>query len=156
MGGVRTLFLTHRDDVADHAAFARRFGAERIMHADDGAARLGVERIVRGVEELRLDEDLRVIPTPGHTRGHIVLLYKDRYLFTGDHLAWDRERRRLTAFRDYCWDSWAKQRQSMAKLLDYSFEWVLPGHGQRVQLSAAEMRQQLAALIERMGRQARD
>src|SRR5207253_8127234 len=35
MGGVRTIFLTHRDDIADHEAFAEKFGAARIMHAAD-------------------------------------------------------------------------------------------------------------------------
>ena len=40
--------------------------------------------------------DLTVIPTPGHTRGHCVLHYQ-RYLFSGDHLAWDREALALTA-----------------------------------------------------------
>src|SRR5262252_5453006 len=33
-GGVATMFLTHRDDVADHAAFRKRFGCERVLHAD--------------------------------------------------------------------------------------------------------------------------
>ena len=42
MGGVRRMFLTHRDDIADHARFAEKFGAERIMHAADGAARHGI------------------------------------------------------------------------------------------------------------------
>jgi hypothetical protein len=27
------------------------------------------------------------------------------------------------------WYSWAEQTRSMAKLLNYEFEWVLPGHG---------------------------
>src|SRR5215831_9100835 len=31
-GGVATMFLTHKDDVADHAAFARRFRCERVLH----------------------------------------------------------------------------------------------------------------------------
>src|SRR5438876_3745311 len=30
-GGVATMFLTHRDDVADHEKFARQFGCERIL-----------------------------------------------------------------------------------------------------------------------------
>ena len=34
----------------------------------------------------------------------------------------------------------AKYSVSMKRLLDYRFEWVLPGHGQRVQLPAAEIR----------------
>ncbi len=38
LGGVGTIFLTHRDDVADQEKFARHFGAPRVMHADDDAA----------------------------------------------------------------------------------------------------------------------
>src|ERR1044071_8874236 len=88
LGGVSTIFLTHRDDVADQDKFARHFQAARVMHGDDNAARYGVERVVEGGEAVRLDRSLLVIPTPGHTRGHSVLLYRDKYLFTGDHLAW--------------------------------------------------------------------
>ncbi len=129
-GGVATMFLTHRDDVADHEAFRKRFGCERVLHAGDATARTrGVERLWSGAEPLRLADDLLAIPTPGHTRGHAVLLYRDRYLFTGDHLAWSRRRGRLVAFRDACWHSWEEQIRSMERLLDSSFEWVLPGHG---------------------------
>src|SRR5215469_16359096 len=35
MGGIRYIFLTHRDDIADAAGFARRFGAQRIIHRED-------------------------------------------------------------------------------------------------------------------------
>jgi glyoxylase-like metal-dependent hydrolase (beta-lactamase superfamily II)/ferredoxin len=129
-GGVASMFLTHRDDVADHEAFARRFGCERILHERDvTASTRGVERKLSGDEPARLDDDLVAIPTPGHTRGHAVLLYRDRFLFTGDHLAWSSRRNGLVAFRDACWYSWDKQILSMERLLDFSFEWILPGHG---------------------------
>jgi glyoxylase-like metal-dependent hydrolase (beta-lactamase superfamily II)/ferredoxin len=150
LGGVRTIFLTHRDDVADHKDFARRFGAARIMHAGDQAARHGVERIVEGSDALMLDEDLRVIPTPGHTRGHMILLYKNRYLFTGDHLAWSPTRNTLTAFRNACWYSWPEQTRSMERLLEYDFEWVLPGHGRVHHDSAGAMREHLQKCVEWM------
>jgi glyoxylase-like metal-dependent hydrolase (beta-lactamase superfamily II) len=123
------MFLSHRDDIADHAKFAERFHCERIMHDADGATRLGVEQVITGMEEVQIDDELLIIPTPGHTRGHQVLLYRERVLFTGDHLAWSPEKNTLIAFRDACWYSWAEQIQSMARLLDYRFEWVLPGHG---------------------------
>src|SRR6267378_2257870 len=129
MGGVTTMFLTHRDDVADHVRFAREFKCERVMHADDGAERLGIERVLRGSETFKLDQDLLAIPVPGHTRGHAVLLYRGKFLFTGDHLAWSPNRETLTAFRSACWYSWTAQTRSMQKLLNYDFEWVLPGHG---------------------------
>ncbi|HVQ53629.1 MAG TPA: MBL fold metallo-hydrolase [Thermoanaerobaculia bacterium] len=129
-GGVRTLFLTHRDDVADHAALHARFGCERVLHEDDvTAGTRGIERRIAGPDPVALADDLLVIPTPGHTRGHAVLLHRSKYLFTGDHLAWSRRRGRLVAFRDACWYSWDEQIRSMERLLDFSFEWVLPGHG---------------------------
>jgi glyoxylase-like metal-dependent hydrolase (beta-lactamase superfamily II)/ferredoxin len=150
LGGVRTIFLTHRDDVADQEKFARHFSAFRVMHGEDGAARYGVEQVVEGEEAVRLDRDLLVIPTPGHTRGHAVLLYRDRYLFTGDHLAWSPSRRTLTAFRSTCWYSWPAQTRSMRRLLDYRFEWVLPGHGRIHHAPAAEMRAHLEGCVRWM------
>ncbi|HEX8069759.1 MAG TPA: MBL fold metallo-hydrolase [Pyrinomonadaceae bacterium] len=150
LGGVRRIFLTHRDDIAEHARFAARFRAERVMHADDNAARHGVERVVAGGAALKLDDELTVIPTPGHTRGHMVLHYRDRFLFTGDHLAWSPARATLTAFRSVCWYSWAEQTRSMARLLDYPFEWVLPGHGRIHHAPAAEMRAHLERCVEWM------
>jgi len=139
MGGVRKLFLSHSDDVADQVRFAEKFSCERVMHAADGAAKLGIEWIVEGEEAVQLDRDLLMIPTPGHTRGHSVLLYKKEYLFTGDHLAWSPERQTLTAFRSVCWYSWEEQIRSMEKLLQYDFQWVLPGHGRIHQDSRENM-----------------
>lgn len=151
-GGVATMFLTHRDDVADHAAFARHFGCERVLQERDVTnGTLAVERKISGSEPVRLDEDLVVIPTPGHTRGHAVLLYRDKFLFTGDHLAWSSRRNGLIAFRDACWYSWEEQTRSMERLLDFSFEWVLPGHGAWHQAaSAAVMRRDLEGCIRWM------
>lgn len=150
MGGVKTIFLTHSDDVADHASFAKKFGATRVMHAADGAARRGVEQVIDGEEAVRLDDDLLVIPTPGHTRGHTVLLYKDKFLFTGDHLAWSPTKETLTAFRSVAWYSWPEQTRSMMKLLHYDFEWVLPGHGRIHHDTAGSMRSHLHRCIEWM------
>ena len=149
LGGIRSLFLTHRDDVADHAALARRFGCERILHDRDvTAGTRDVERQLSGDDPISLAPDLVAIPAPGHTRGHAVLLYKEKFLFTGDHLAWSARRRALTAFRDACWYSWAEQIRSMEKLLDFRFEWVLPGHGWRWQAPSAEaMREELTKCI---------
>ncbi len=152
MGGVRTMFLTHKDDVADHRRFAERYECERIMHADDGAQRLGIERVIGGGDRVDLDEDLTVIPVPGHTRGHMVLLYQTKFLFTGDHLAWSPNRNSLIAFRNACWYSWTEQIKSMEKLLDYEFEWVLPGHGRIHHDSAANMRAYLEECLAWMKR----
>jgi glyoxylase-like metal-dependent hydrolase (beta-lactamase superfamily II)/ferredoxin len=151
-GGVATLFLTHRDDVADHAAFRDRFGCERVLHRDDiTLGTRGVERPLIGSDPVRLAGDLVAIPTPGHTRGHAVLLYREKFLFTGDHLAWSARRGHLIAFRDANWYSWPETIRSMERLLDYRFEWVLPGHGASYRAdSAASMRREVEKCIKWM------
>lgn len=147
MGGVGQMLLTHKDDVADHELFRERFDCDRIMHADDGAARIGAEKIISGGDPVQLDHDLLAIPTPGHTRGHMVFLYRNQFLFTGDHLAGHPSRPGLTAFRRACWYSWTEQIRSMTKLLDYDFEWVLPGHGDIHHSDKATMRRQLEECV---------
>jgi glyoxylase-like metal-dependent hydrolase (beta-lactamase superfamily II) len=76
-----------------------------------------------------------------------VLLYKKRFLFTGDHLAWSAERETLTAFRSVCWYSWDEQIRSMEKLLNYNFEWVLPGHGRIHHDTSEKMRAHLERCV---------
>ena len=147
MGGVAQMLLTHKDDIAAHESFRLRFGTTRTMHRADGAARLQIEQVIDGEESIPLDEDLLAIPTPGHTRGHVVFLYKHKFLFTGDHLAWSPARETLTAFRSVAWYSWPEQIRSMEKLLAYDFEWVLPGHGDMHHDSAPNMKSHLKRCI---------
>ena len=150
MGGIETILLTHSDDIADHEKFASHFNAKRVMHADDGAVRYGIERIIEGADPVQLDSDFLIVPTPGHTRGHQVFLYLNRFLFTGDHLAWSPEKNSLTAFRSVAWYSWPEQTRSMTRLLDYEFEWVLPGHGRIHHDSKQVMHASLERCVEWM------
>jgi glyoxylase-like metal-dependent hydrolase (beta-lactamase superfamily II) len=148
LGGVRRMLLTHQDDVADHAKFHERFGCERVLHRDDVRTKTAsVELKPAGREPVELEPGLLMIPTPGHTKGHAVFLWQERYLFTGDHLAWSVSRGHLYAFRSACWYSWTEQIASMERLLDYRFEWVLPGHGRPVNLPADEMRESLERCV---------
>jgi glyoxylase-like metal-dependent hydrolase (beta-lactamase superfamily II)/ferredoxin len=152
LGGVRRLFLSHRDDVADHAVLHARFGCERILHRDDrSAGTRDVERLLEGRDPVRLDDDLVAIPVPGHTRGSTALLYADTFLFTGDHLWWSESDGRLDASRSVCWYSWPEQLRSLERLLDFRFEWVLPGHGGIHRApSARAMRELLERAIVRL------
>src|SRR5580693_5020611 len=135
------MFLSHRDDVADHARYAHRFGCERILHAADvGADTRDVERRLEGTDPVSLAPDLLAIPVPGHTRGSVALLYRGRFLFTGDHLWGSGDGSGLDASSEVCWYSWSEQRRSMERLLAFDFEWVLPGHGPRFHAPAARMR----------------
>ncbi len=149
-GGISDILLSHQDDVADADRYAETFGSRVWIHRDDAkAAPYATDRIV---EEVEIREGLRAIPVPGHTKGSVVYLLEDTYLFTGDSLAWSEERGRLTAFRDACWYSWEKLTESLARLAGYRFEWVLPGHGWSARLAADDMRRQLEALVKRMKR----
>lgn len=150
LGGVAHIFLTHRDDVADADRYAEHFGSRRIIHRDELSSQPGAEVVLEDPGPWEIAPGFVAIPTPGHTKGHCVLLFRDRFLFTGDHLDWDRDRKHLSASEDYCWHSWSQQAESMRRLADYRFEWVLPGHGQRVHLPANEMRAQILRLAETM------
>src|SRR6185503_19684458 len=122
----------HRDDVADHQEWTDRFGCQRIMHKGDiGPGTSQIEVQLEGIEPYDIAADLKVIPVPGHTKGHSVLLYDNKFLFTGDHLEFDEDVNKLRAFKDYCWYSWDEQVKSMQRLAKYEFEWVLPGHGRQ-------------------------
>ncbi|HUQ04667.1 MAG TPA: MBL fold metallo-hydrolase [Kofleriaceae bacterium] len=152
LGGVRWMFLTHQDDVADHAAWRERFGCERVLHRDDiRAGTRDVERIIDGHDPVRLADDLLVIPVPGHTRGSSALLYRDAVLFSGDHVWADDDETGLDAGRDVCWYSWPEQRRSVARLADHTFTHVLPGHGRPFHAaSPAAMRAAIDALSRAM------
>lgn len=146
MGGISRILFSHRDDVADHEKFHEHFGCPRVIHRDDSRG-ITAEQLLDGDEPVALDEDFLAIPVPGHTRGHIVILYRNKFLFTGDHLAWSDNRGGLTAFRDVAWYSWAEQTKSMKRLLDFRFEWVLPGHGRRAHQPTEAMHQSLIDCI---------
>jgi len=150
LGGIAHIFLTHRDDVADAQQFARHFGSRRFIHRAELKSQPDAEVVLEGSEPQELAPGFIAIPTPGHTAGHMVLLSQDRFLFTGDHLDFDRDEQRLAASYDHCWHSWPQQSESIEKMISYNFVWVLPGHGQRVRLPADEMKRQLIELGRRM------
>ena len=150
MGGISFIFLTHRDDVAEAAKYADRFHARRIIHRLELSAQPSAEIVIDGEDPVEIAPEFLVIPTPGHTRGHCCLLHGERFLFTGDHLWWSRNLKRLNACRDVCWHSWKQQTRSMALLEKYKFDWVLPGHGQRVKLPPKEMQRQIRELAAEM------
>jgi glyoxylase-like metal-dependent hydrolase (beta-lactamase superfamily II)/ferredoxin len=151
LGGVRRLFLTHRDDVADHARWAARFRCERILHARDVShATRDVEVRLEGDDPVRLAPGLLAVPVPGHTAGSAALLVDEESLFTGDHL-WGDADGRLGASRSVCWFDWSEQTRSMERLLALRFERVFPGHGRPWRAPSPEAaRGALLALVEEM------
>jgi glyoxylase-like metal-dependent hydrolase (beta-lactamase superfamily II)/ferredoxin len=156
-GGVRWLFLTHRDHVQHHAEFAARFPESlRVMSAADVNRKKGSWAEVTEAVEVQLgnglgpmtlegtpipqealpDAELAVLPQPGHTPGSLCLLYSGRFLFTGDHLQYSRRLGRIIASRLHCWEDWERQCDSVRQLAAWAeagrlrFQWLLPGHGE--------------------------
>ncbi len=150
LGGISHIALTHRDDVADARRWAERFDARSWIHADDAsAARWATDLLT---DEQELQPGLLAIPVPGHTKGSVVFLLDDTWLFTGDSLAWSYERDDLTAFRDACWYSWAAQTASLTRLAErHRFAAILPGHGTRHVGDADDLHERLLRLVSRMG-----
>ena len=67
MGGIKYMYLTHQDDVADHQKFHEHFNCDRILHKDDiKPATKDVEIKLSGYEPVEFEPDLLIIPVPGH------------------------------------------------------------------------------------------
>jgi glyoxylase-like metal-dependent hydrolase (beta-lactamase superfamily II)/ferredoxin len=151
-GGLAHVLLTHRDDVADAERFATHFGARVWIHEDDRRGAPFASDVLAGSATTAVTPTLLAIPVPGHTKGSVVYRLEERFLFTGDSLYWSRARRHLSAFHDACWYSWEEQTRSLEGLAAFSFEWVLPGHGDRARHDPAEWTRQLRELVAEMRR----
>ncbi len=148
LGGIEYIYLTHIDDIADYEKFKKHFNAKVVFHEDDFSTNISQAEItLKGTEVYYLDEDIKVIPQSGHTKGHTVLLYKDYFLFSGDNLSYNSELNALTASKDYCWYDWKTQVNSLKKLLDFNFDYILPGHGGALKSDKKTMKQLLSDCI---------
>ncbi|KAL4186200.1 hypothetical protein AMTRI_Chr09g13010 [Amborella trichopoda] len=134
LGGARYMFLTHRDDVADHAKWSRRLRCDRILHSlEVQIDTADVEMKLDGDGPWTVGPDFEIICTPGHTEGSSCLFYKPmKTLFTGDHIA-ARSDKSFSIFEMYNCDSVITQLDNVQKLLELDFLWILPGHGRRAE-----------------------
>jgi glyoxylase-like metal-dependent hydrolase (beta-lactamase superfamily II) len=91
--------------------------------------RIQSPRQVRPFGTEPLPADIAIIPTPGHTEGHVCFLYRD-VLFAGDLL--ENKKGTLIPYpAGWNWDNDHLQK-SVKKIAKYDFEWVCPAHGQPV------------------------
>ena len=158
-GGVRFVFLTHRDDVADAAAWAAHFGAARVIHEADvtsatadaevvltgsgpwafphGEQHAAADVAAGGLRPAAAGDDAVVLHVPGHTAGSCALLHRPSgSLFSGDTLAHSPGLSRLTIFRRFNWHSVEMQLEAVRGLLDHDWRHLLPGHGRRVHFTS--------------------
>ncbi len=147
-GGVATLLLTHKDDVADYRRFRERFGCEVVIHRGDRGRLAEIDRVLDGEAPIELAPDLLAVPTPGHTRGSVCFLLDQTYLFGGDHVAWSDALGHIYAFRGACWFDWATLGRSMRRLAAHRFEWILPGHGWPCRFEPDRMAEEMRRCLE--------
>ncbi len=148
LGGIRTILLTHRDDVGDAEQYADVFGAEVVIHEADHDAAPSATRVLAGLDPVELGGGVVAIPTPGHTEGHVMYLVDDETLFTGDSLSWDPHLDDLWAEKFVCWWSWPEQLDSLERLARHRFVQVVPTHGAiSPTLDAEDMRDRLIRLV---------
>ncbi|MDR3506548.1 MAG: MBL fold metallo-hydrolase [Caulobacteraceae bacterium] len=145
--GLDHILLTHRDDVADAARYAKHFGARVWIHEADADSAPFATDVMRGGNPPAPFPAMKVLGVPGHTRGSVMYLLNDHTLFTGDSLAWDPERDALNGHREFCWHDWATQLASLSKLREQTFSRVLAGHGGSITLSPERMRAELEAML---------
>jgi glyoxylase-like metal-dependent hydrolase (beta-lactamase superfamily II)/ferredoxin len=151
LGGIRHVALTHRDDVADAKRWAERFSATTWIHSADHSAAPWATGLL--TDERELHPGFVAIPVPGHTKGSVAFLLDNRWLFTGDSLAWSHEHDDLIAFRSACWFSWKEQAESLGHLAEHHrFASVLPGHGARHFGDDQDLHDRLVRLVARMRR----
>lgn len=150
LGGVDYLFLSHRDDVADHVQYADHFKCSRIIHRlEVEGSTNAAEMILSGEGDWDFANDVKIIFTPGHTQGHLSLLYQNRFLFTGDHLFYSADQNKVYASKSVSWYSWNVQLSSLEKLFNYQFSWVLPGHGGWVHKDDKLIKAEITELIKK-------
>ena len=154
MGGIAKILLSHRDDVADAEKWAKHFDAEVHIHHEDRREAPFASHILDGKspdEPTDLGFGVTAIPVPGHTKGSVVYLVDEAYLFTGDSLTWDYDHDRMRAFQEACWYSWSVQKDSLTGLANYEFNQLFSGHGPWSPWKERdEMRSLLLELTERM------
>ncbi|XP_026407149.1 uncharacterized protein LOC113302454 [Papaver somniferum] len=101
LGGARYMFLTHKDDVADHKKWSKRLGCHRVLHSQDVEDHTAdVETKLEGGGPWNLGNEFELIHTPGHSKGCVSLFYKPlKVIFTGDHFG--KEQSELSIWVQY-------------------------------------------------------
>jgi glyoxylase-like metal-dependent hydrolase (beta-lactamase superfamily II) len=143
---VRQIYLTHHDgDHIGSAAFLQRATGAKVWASQDDLPYILAEKPRPGIKRLASllmrpevparvnpfprDNSLpgiKIIPTPGHTPGHVCFLYKD-VLFAGDLFFGGKGKLGLSP-AIMTWDM-ALVKESARKVAAYPFHWVCMAHG---------------------------
>jgi glyoxylase-like metal-dependent hydrolase (beta-lactamase superfamily II) len=146
-GGIDHVLLTHRDDIADAQRYAEHFDARVWIHDADRDAAPFATDIITTTAEAVIFPGLVAFAVPGHTRGSVLYLHRERHLFAGDTLAWSRQTADLRPI-EKIWYSREEHRRSLTRLArsGHDFEYVFPGHGDWTKSPVDDMSDRLARL----------
>ena len=147
---IKHILLTHYDiDHIGNAAMLQELTGAEVWASEEDmpvilgiADRKGFKKYLKYLFHVKTPKDIKpfapdmeidgikVIPTPGHTPGHICLLYND-VLFAGDLI--ENKKGKLIPYPEgWNWDNSAML-QSFDKVARLSFKWVCPAHGEPVE-----------------------
>ena len=155
VGGIARAYLNHGHE----AAFGEDLpGVPLFVHAADRDAVAG-KRKIRGTfsHRLVLDDDLEIIPTPGHTPGATAYLWDNgaqRLLFTGDTISL-RDGEWVAAVLDSSDREAYVESLELIRQLDYDVlvPWVATADGPYYALTdKADARRRVDAILERIRR----
>lgn len=149
---IRHIVLTHHDiDHVGNAAMLQKLtgarlwaSSEDIQYIKGNKNRPGIKRVFSFIFRSKKPEniyaynqdgkieDIQVIPTPGHTPGHVCILYKD-ILFAGDLV--DSRKGKLRPYPNMNWDE-DLLRKSIKNISSIPFKLVCPTHGMPIERGA--------------------
>lgn len=146
---IKNILITHHDvDHVGNLVFMEKetdaevwASGEDIPYILGDKSRPGFKKIISFFLRARKPEKIRpypknqrinnveIIPTPGHTPGHVCILYKD-VLFAGDLVR--NSKGQLKPSTSYL--TWNKSilSESIKKIAEYRFKWICPAHGEPV------------------------
>lgn len=142
---IKHIVLTHHDlDHVGNAAMLQRLSGAKlwadskdIPYIKGDKKRPGIKRVFSIINKVeRPDEiyayngqtkigDIQIVPTPGHTPGHVCILYKD-VLFAGDLVKCKKEK--IEPYPNMNCDK-ELLKKSIKGISPISFKWVCPAHG---------------------------
>ena len=145
LSSIRHIYLSHHDidHIGNAAALQNLCGAKLYAPKEDipyimgEKEREGFKKTAGKIMRVKKPENIRpfvsgevlngirVIPTPGHTPGHVCFLYSD-VLFAGD-LLYNKKRKLVPYNPAMDWD-YNRLKQSIREVYDYPFKWVCPAH----------------------------
>jgi glyoxylase-like metal-dependent hydrolase (beta-lactamase superfamily II) len=146
---IKHILVTHHDvdHVGNAALMQQATGAEIWASKEDipyiygEKSRPGIKKLISFIMKVKKPQNInsypenrkigniKVIPSPGHTPGHVCLRYKD-VLFIGDLFRTSKGKASPMG-SSMTWNG-SISKQSMAKIDNYSFEWICPAHGEPV------------------------